>query len=194
MSATVGFTDLPVLTNRSHLVPAELVDNDDVVLRPHGRSGRWCGIERSGPRQDGDQGCASDQSWNGERQPPARPAADLLVRSPRRMFRIAFAVLAIAEGQGGDRPGDRDEAEQTAEDSSGQHGWMAVEDGLPPGPAKPQRNTDHRETQKQPDDREHNAAATSRLRHAVKCRAGPSRRHRRGANTVTGYTVTGYVH
>src|SRR5215217_9441997 len=187
MSATVGFTDLPVLGNRLHHVPAELVDNDDVVLRPHGGSGCWCRIEGSGPRQDGDQGCASDQSWNGKREPPPRPAADLLVRSPRRMFRITFAVLAIAECQGGDRPGDRDEAEQTTEDASGQHGRMAIEDGLPPGPTKPQRYTDHGDTQQQPDDREHDAAATSWLRHAVKCRAGSPRRWRPPAAESPGH-------
>src|SRR5215204_5053572 len=166
MSATVGFTVLPDLSLPTGRISYQPSLSTTTTLFSDRMDAAAVGVALKG-RVHARTATRAAQAIR------AGMASANRQRARRRMCRIAFAVLAIAEGQGGDRPGDRDEAEQTAEDSSGQHGRMFVEDGLPPGPAKPQRNTDHRETQKQPEDSQHNAAATSRLRHALKCRADP---------------------
>src|SRR5215203_4128321 len=143
MSATVGFTDLPDLSLATGCISYQPSLSTTTTLFSDRMDAAAVGVALK----------SRAHARTATRAVQANKAGMASASRHRARRRICSSVR-------------RDGCEQTTEDASGQHGRMAVEDGLPPGPAKPQRNTDHRETQKQPEDREHNAAATSRLRHA----------------------------
>src|SRR5829696_6672535 len=86
-------------TSRLHFVPADLVGDHDVILRPHSGCRGGCGLEWPCPNQHADQKSAENQRGDSKHNPPSCATPDLCFSTASRMARIAFTILSAPEGK-----------------------------------------------------------------------------------------------
>ena len=150
---------------RPHLVPGQTLSDLDLPVRAQRAHRRGSRHERAGVDHPGDEQQADHQSRHRQGQPKLGPPS-LLGRVPvSRVIRIAVAVEPTTLDQGQNGPGQRQHAQHGHPGEDGNRRRMTRQHRSRAGPRHPPRDTDHRQSDRHPDQAEHRAAGGSRLRH-----------------------------